>query len=298
MPSGRRETMEDAMNVLALGEESDLSAPEVRHEALETLESGGLILLPKIGFELTPREADILSDVKNILVRPAETANGRPTIIFDPSRRRIRKLNFVFAGGRPVRARIQKSALPDLEEMMARYARWSEEIVARLLPRYQGALEGDRVTYRPNRRDAVQPLHVDSAYGDPTGGRGMLRVFCNVDPLQHPRTWQVGEPFESFAARFFPSMRLATSDWKSALLARLGLLGGARSAYDSMIAELRRLGKRDEEYQRTAPRRIVEFPSGSTWLAITDLVLHGAISGQHSLDRTFFLPPEAMRQPS
>ena len=65
-----------------------------------------------------------------------------------------------------------------------------------------------------------------------------------------------------------------------------------------MIAQLRRLGKRDEAYQRTAPRRIVEFPSGSSWLAITDLVLHGAVSGQHSLDRTFYLPATAMRDPS
>jgi 3-deoxy-D-manno-oct-2-ulosonic acid (Kdo) hydroxylase len=61
---------------------------------------------------------------------------------------------------------------------------------------------------------------------------------------------------------------------------------------------LRRLGKHNEDYQRDAPRRIVEFPAGACWIAITDLVLHGALSGQHSLDQTFFLPAAAMRDPS
>jgi hypothetical protein len=42
----------------------------------------------------------------------------------------------------------------------------------------------------------------------------------------------------------------------------------------------------------------VSFPTGSAWIAITDLVLHGASSGQHSLDQTFFLPAEAMREPA
>jgi hypothetical protein len=55
---------------------------------------------------------------------------------------------------------------------------------------------------------------------------------------------------------------------------------------------------RDKEYQRTAPHKVVEFPTGSSWIAITDLVLHGAVSGQHSLDQTFYLPVEAMNDPS
>ena len=42
----------------------------------------------------------------------------------------------------------------------------------------------------------------------------------------------------------------------------------------------------------------MEFPAGASWIAITDLVLHGAMGGQHSLDRTFYLPVEAMNDPS
>jgi hypothetical protein len=126
----------------------------------------------------------------------------------------------------------------------------------------------------------------------------MLRVFCNIDPLNRPRVWQIGETFEPFARRFLPAVRLRRPGRAASLLGHLGIVGGRKTAYDLLLAELRRLGKDDADYQRTAPRRVVEFPSGSTWLAITDLVLHGAMSGQHSLDQTFFLPASAMRTPS
>jgi 3-deoxy-D-manno-oct-2-ulosonic acid (Kdo) hydroxylase len=278
--------------------EGDFLRPGIAGEALEAVESGGLVFLADVGFELKPSEAEILSDVGNVLERAPASENGRPTLIFDPRIGHMRRLQFARAGGRLARARVKKSARRDLESMLMRYAGWTEEIVTRLFPRYTGLLEADRVTYRPNPRSVPQPLHVDSAYGDPTGGRGMLRLFTNVDPLGRPRTWQVGEPFESFARRFVPSLDAPAADWTSALLAWLGIVGRPRSPYDRMIAQLRRLGKRDEAYQRTAPRRIVEFPSGSSWLAITDLVLHGAVSGQHSLDRTFYLPATAMRDPS
>ena len=57
-------------------------------------------------------------------------------------------------------------------------------------------------------------------------------------------------------------------------------------------------GKSDADYQKNCPRRILEFPTGSCWLGITDLVSHGALSGQHSIDQNFLLPPSAMSDPS
>ncbi len=287
-----------AVDVRTLDEGAELSAPEVRRNALEALENGGVVFLPKSGFELSAREREMLSDLRNILAKEPDSANGRPTIIFEPARGKIKKFNFVYSGWKLVRAQVRNPVLPELEAMMVRFGTWADDLIASLLPRYVSVLDRDRVTYRPNQRSDVQPLHVDSAYGYPTQGRGMLRIFCNIDPLNRPRIWHVGEPFESFARRFLPSVRLRNPGWTAAMLARLGAVGGTKTAYDLMIAELRRLGKRDEEYQRTAPRRIVEFPSGSSWLAITDLVLHGAVSGQHSLDQTFFLPAAGMQNPS
>lgn len=287
-----------AIDVLRIDGGLDLSAAGVQRDALEALESGGIVLLPTAGFRLLDSERQLLSDLGNFLTKAPDSANGRPTIIFDPARGHIKKFNYAFAGWRPVRAEVKPAALPDLERMMVRFGTWADDLIARLLPRYLGVLGRDRVTYRPNQRSAAQPLHVDSAYGFPTQGRGMLRIFCNVDPLDRPRLWHVGEPFEGFAKRFLPAVRLRRPGWTAAMLARLGVVGGAQTPYDLMIAELRRLGKHNAEYQRTAPRRVVEFPSGSAWLAITDLVLHGAISGQHSLDQTFLLPPGGMGDPS
>lgn len=291
-------TAGSAVDVLTLADGVELAAPAVRRDALEALENGGVVLLPTAGLQLLASERAMLSDLRNFLAKEPDIGNGRPTIIFEPGRGRIKKLNFAFAGWMPVRAEIRRRALPELEAMMARFSRWADELIASLLPSYRPVLDRDRVTYRPNQRNAVQPLHVDSAYGYPTQGRGMLRIFCNIDPLDRPRTWQIGEPFEPFARRFLPAVHLRNPGWTAAALARLGVVGGARSAYDLLLAELRRLGKRDETYQRTAPRRIIEFPVGSTWLALTDLVLHGAMSGQHSLDQTYFLPAAGMRDPT
>jgi hypothetical protein len=125
----------------------------------------------------------------------------------------------------------------------------------------------------------------------------MFRIFSNIDPTDRPRVWQVGETFEPFARRFVGAVRWPDPRWIDAVRARLPVAKWRRSLYDDVIAELRRAVKGNKEYQRTAPREIVEFPSGSCWLAITDLVLHGAMSGRHSLDQTFFLPAEGMRVP-
>ena len=287
-----------AVAVLQIEAGLDLTAPEVRREALETLEGGGVIYLPQSGFSLSKAEQALLADLRNFLTDPPDIGNGRPTIIFEPARGRIRKLNFAYAGWRPVRAQIRAEALPPLERMMARYSAWAEDLIARLFPHYVAVLERDRVTYRPNQRSAVQPLHVDAAYGDPTQGRGMLRVFCNIDPLNRPRVWQIGEPFETFAGRFLPAVQPRRPSWSSALLARVGAIAGSKTAYDMLLADLRGRGKHDADYQRTAPRRIVEFPPGCCWLAITDKVLHGALSGQHSLDQTFYLPAAGMHDPT
>lgn len=287
---------EAAIHVLRLAGDAELTQPDLQREALATIEGGGLLFLPGRHFELTDRERELISDPSRILVKQPEVKNGRPTVVYEPQRRRIKR-NYAKVKGRLVRALVREEARPELEAMLERFSQWADDVVDALFPSYRDALVRDRVTYRPNERTGAQPLHVDSSYGHPTHGQGMLRIFCNVDPLQRPRVWQVGEPFESFAKRFLPQIHLRGSTLRT-LLGHLGVVRGAPIAYDRMIAELRRVAKRDKVYQDTAPRQILEFPSGSCWCGITDLVLHGALSGQHSLDRTYFLPAEAMRDPS
>ena len=128
---------------------------------------------------------------------------------------------------------------------MARFGTWVAEVIGELLPHYPSLLAEHRITYRPHERNATQPLHIDSSYGYPTEGRGMFRLFCNIDPSGRPRVWQIGEPFESFARRFVGSVQLREPGRLESLLRRLKIRRGRRTVYDDVIAELRRLGKRE-----------------------------------------------------
>jgi hypothetical protein len=277
---------------------TNLSASEVRRMSIQTLEGGGVIYLPRSGFDLTQRERELIADTANILTREPDVQDGRPTIIFDPARGRIKKYHYAQVRGKLMRAQVRDTARPDIEAIMVRYSKWSEDVINQLLPSYQEALDRKRVTYRPFARNSTQSLHIDSSYGYPTQGRGMLRIFTNINPVNRLRIWQLGEPFEPFVSRFLPAVSLSKPSWISSVLARLRIVDGTKTRYDQYVAALRALGIRDKEYQRTAPRKVIEFPVGASWIAITDLVLHGAISGQHSLDRTFYLPVEAMNDPS
>src|SRR5205085_3134163 len=142
---------------------------------------------------------------------------------------------YAHARGRFARTVIAPAVRRPLESMMARFAAWATSLTAELLPSYPAALTQDRVTYRPHERSATQALHVDSSYGYPTEGRGMLRLFTNVDPSGRPRVWQVGEPFESFARRFVPGIRLRDPGRMASLLSHLRIRRGRRTLYDDAI---------------------------------------------------------------
>lgn len=267
---------------------TDMGSSSVRAEAIDVVESGRILLLRNVGFELTARERELILDKEVIMPGQTErdSRTGRPTLIFDPER------------GTFERTKIQGEARREIEAMMQRFTAWADGIISTLFPSYRPALERERATYRPCVRSTPQGMHIDTSYKYPSQGRGMLRIFCNINPSGQPRVWQIGEPFEPFVSRFLISpSRFGT--WRDWLLHRLGVAGlrRTRTAYDRLVADIRRLAKSDDQYQTTAPRQLVEFPVGSSWIALTDLAVHGAISGQHSLDQTFFLPVSAMREP-
>lgn len=278
----------ETVTIFEIAPGTALTDASLRERALATLEGGGVLYLPGAGFELSARESALVADAAVTLPtrRERESRNGRPTVIYDP------------ALGRILRTRMPGPGRGELEAMMARYSDWAAALLDDLLPAYAGGLVRDRLTYRPCERAEAQGLHVDASYGRPTEGRGMLRVFCNISPEGRSRIWRVGEPFEPFARRYVPTARPPRTRRFEALLARLGVTRGRRTAYDRFMADIRGQVKRDAEYQRSGPQRVVRFPPGAAWIAITDLVLHGASSGQHSLDQTFFLPPEVMRDPA
>lgn len=276
------------VDILEIAPNADHTDPALRERARTVLEAGGILYLPRSGFELSEQERALVTDAAITLPtrRERESRNGRPTVIYDPRR------------GHILHARMPRPGREALEAMMARYSDWAAALVEELLPDYSGKLVRDRLTYRPCDRADQQGLHVDASYGRPTEGRGMLRVFCNINPTGRPRVWRVGESFEPFARRYVATVRTPRASRIEGLLARLGVTKGRRTAYDRFMADIRGQVKRDEDYQRSGPQRVVSFPMGAAWIAITDLVLHAAASGQHSLDQTFFLPAEAMHDPA
>lgn len=246
------------------------------------LESGAVILLPRLAFATLPGEERFLSDAfatedrKNVNIRP---------------------------GSREVRgARGNAAELEALGGMLGRYAAMATRLVDGLLPRYREHRRAGSTSYRPCRVEGrVQSwrhddtrMHIDSFPSNPVRGQRILRVFSNVNPQARGRTWNIGEPFEPFAARFLPRAR---RQWPgvAGLMAALGVTKSRRSAYDHCMLQLHDAAKADVEYQRTAPRLEFAFPAGGTWIAFTDQVVHAATAGQFAFEQTFYVGLEGMR---
>jgi len=249
-----------------------------------TLESGHILHLPRLAFDLLPHEARFLSErwsdgrSKNITLRSGErTLRG--------------------ASG-------AEDDLAELRAMLERFAARSQALIAALLPRYARRAVPAHVTFRPcaiagrassTRKDDSR-LHVDAFPANPTGGARILRVFTNLNPDGEPRTWRVGEPFPDLAKRLLPRARPAWPG-EAALLRALRITRRPRSGYDHLMLELHDKAKADDLYQRRAPQQRVEFPAGSTWILFSDQVSHAAMSGQHMMEQTLMLPVAAMRDP-
>ncbi|MBV9756624.1 MAG: Kdo hydroxylase family protein [Alphaproteobacteria bacterium] len=274
----------DVVEELAVADWEALGAAPDQARASAALEGGKVLFLPRLPFALLPEEARFLT--------PGAADNSRKNVSLDPATGR---LGGTAAAGDDAAA---------LTAMLDRYGRQATRLLHRLLPGYAAALQRARTSFRPveveQRPQSVRHddrrLHVDAFPTRPMHGRRILRVFSNVAPDGTMRQWNVGEPFPDFAAQFLPRLRpsLPGSAW---LLERLGITKGRRSAYDRIMLRLHDAGKRDEHYQRSAPRTPLAFPPGSTWIVYTDQVLHAALAGRFAFEQTFHLPVAAMAHP-
>ncbi len=248
-----------------------------------TVEAGGVVYMPRTGFTMTNREHRFLDPG---IVRQPRVHSGRARVIYLPAARRL--LKTTLAGG----------DRDELQAMMARFSNWAKELVLSLLPAYETGLRAGPATFRSCPRSGPQRLHVDSFFFFPTEGRRVLRVLTNIDPEGRPRVWQFGdETFEPFARRLMPRVRreISGAGW---LLETLGVTKARRTPYDHIMRQLRNITKIDRDYQQNAARKVVEFPTGSSWLLFTDNVLHGALKGQYAFEQTFWLDVASMRDPA
>lgn len=254
------------------------------HDVEPLLETGGVLVFPKLPFVLQDGELRFLDPAcadgkaKNISVRgDSDELRGAQ-------------------GSADDRAA--------LKAMVVRFRTQAEALVDRLFPHYRGRLSRGNTSYRPvavegrvtSWRKDDSRLHVDAFPSNPTRGTRLLRVFTNVNPNGQARRWRVGEPFESFAPKYLPAIPKPLPG-SAALLRALRVTKSRRSAYDHYMLQLHDRCKADLDYQRTAPQLEVDFAPGTTWVVFSDQVLHAAMSGQFMMEQTFYLPPSGLEQP-
>jgi hypothetical protein len=256
--------------------------PDLAAQLARDLESGGVVVLPRLAFRMEAGDARFLD---------ARWSDGRAK-------------NISLSGERIKGARGADGDLAALARMIGRYATDASDLVRSLFPRYASALARARTSFRPMpaagrdvswRKDDTR-LHVDAFPSRPTHGARILRVFNNVNPAGLDRVWRVGEEFEAVANRFVPRIR---GMWplEGVALAALFVTKGVRTEYDHLMLGLHDAGKADLDYQRTCTQQEVRFAPGTTWICFSDQVMHAAMSGQYMLEQTIHLPPDVLYEP-
>ncbi|MGH8190856.1 MAG: Kdo hydroxylase family protein [Rhodanobacteraceae bacterium] len=255
-----------------------------RETLLAGVEAGQVLVFPAFPFALRTEELRLLD--------PALADPKRKNISLDPANGMLHGVRGDAATEAAVRI------------LVARYFEAAGGLVDRLFPEYRGALRAaptslrlHDVGTRPSswRKDDSR-LHVDAFPSRPNYGKRILRVFLNVHAAGVPRVWRVGEPFETMAAHFLPTIH---PQWpgKAALLAALKITKRRRSDYDHYMLKLHDAMKADAAYQQGCDQQTVAFPPGTAWVCFSDRTSHAAMSGQHMLEQTFFLPVAAMARP-
>jgi 3-deoxy-D-manno-oct-2-ulosonic acid (Kdo) hydroxylase len=256
--------------------------PETQQTAIHALETGGVLVLPHVAFELGEGERRFLSP---------QWSDGRAK-------------NISLDGTNLKGARGTRSDLAALSAMIARFAGSASGLVCALFPRYAPYVRRARSSFRPQpavgravswRKDDSR-LHVDAFPSRPNHGERILRVFCNVNPTED-RVWRVGEEFAAMAAALLPQVKRALPG-AAVLLSALRVTKGVRSDYDHLMLGLHDRAKSDLSYQRDCAQQIVRFAPGTTWLCFSDQVMHAAVSGQHMLEQTIHLPVSALYDPA
>ena len=274
-----------AFNTTTLGELGQLPAEE-KQGACHAFETGNILFFPVLSLDLNPNE--------QALLEPRILSPRRKNISFNPKTQELRGV-----------IESDTSVAPRLLQFMQRFVDYSTQLVNALLPNYSPHIKLGRTSLRPVEiftRKPLSPhkddrlLHVDAFPSSPVQDKRIIRLFMNINLEGTPRVWRLGEAFEKVMARFCDDLSVSPKFWRK-LQHGLGVTRDYRTAYDCLMLQLHHRMKRDSAYQAQL-KETFDFPAQSTWMVFTDYVSHAAISGQHLLEQTFYLPVDAMADPS
>ncbi len=196
------------------------------------------------------------------------------------------------------------------------YSRHATRLLADLFPWYAAHWKVDFASFRPVEEQGRQLslrarndlLHVDAFPTRPTNGSRILRIFTNVNPTAS-RLWITTDTFEVLAPRLAMDAGLggiaarARSPWRrvsrglTKLARRLGITREEWSPYDRFMLRFHHYLKANAAFQTGCPKYRWEFPPGSTWIVLTDMVPHAVESGQFALEQTVIVPCRALVRP-
>ena len=275
--------MQNLLEVFSTNHWHTIFTDTEKEQAITNLENGKILFFPQLAFALNNNELRFLSP---------DYVNPKKNISFD---KRAEKLNGALG------TLIDKKELANL---LNRYAEHACFLITTLLPAYADSLIPGRTSLRPvevNQRKTSyrkddRRLHVDAFPSSPNQGNRILRVFCNINLQGEDRVWRIGEPFEKVAHYFMPKVKRPIS-CSSEFLLRLKITKSYRTEYDHIMLQLHDKMKASLDYQKNAEQTEIRFPPQSTWIVQTDQVSHAAMSGQHLLEQTFYLPVSAMQNP-
>jgi hypothetical protein len=191
-----------------------------------------------------------------------------------------------------------------LTRFILRYRSLAQKLVNSAFPKYTEHLRVAPTSFRPNqvetRAQSVRAddkrLHVDAFPTRPNYGERILRVFLNVNPVDKPRVWRVGEPFIDIANQFVPKIK-PYSQWQAQVLNALRITKSLRSEYDHLMLGIHDGMKMSDEYQSASNQITYNFPPGSVWVCFSDQTAHAVMAGQFMMEQTYHLPVTSLYDP-
>jgi hypothetical protein len=255
--------------------------PEQQTRATNAVENGRILYFPQLSFSLEKDEKKLLS--------PSYVDAKSKNISFDFHTQKIRG------------AKATPDELQALKNLLNRFSHHAKSLIHHLFPHYHGSLIQARTSLRTieisNRKTSPRKddrrLHVDAFPANPNHGLRILRVFSNINPEGRDRIWRTGESFENVALRFLPTVPKPFPG-TARVLYKLGITKKYRTEYDHIMLHIHDKMKADDVYQKEVKQSHLSFPPNSSWIVKTDSVSHAAMSGQHLLEQTFYLPVSAM----